>query len=265
MKGSFAAGLALALLLPASALAQSPFDGTWRLDPSTVHSTGGTPAAISIKDGVYQFEEHGSPTLKVKADGADHPVTGFHGYNSVAIELVNDHTVKETDKQDGKVVGTSTATVAADGKTSTVAFTDHTGPRPASGEFVVERVGEPLRGSNAVAGRWKFSHYASLNDPSDNVTLEVSGNQVSLGDEAGGDSFTATIGGKPVPFMRDGKPSGTVSAKRLAHNTLRFTYAKDGEVSHTTTLKLAGDDRSLEMIIHDPHTGATTTMVHHKA
>lgn len=265
MKTLFAAGVALALLVPVCAWAQSSFDGTWKLDPSTIHTTGGPDTVISIKDGIYQLQELGHPTLRVKADGADHLVTGFPGYNSAAIELVNDHTVKETDKQDGKIVGTSLATVAADGKTGTLTFTDDTGSQPAKGEAIVERVGQPVPGSNAVAGRWKLTHYVSLTDPANNVILKLTGNQLSRSDEAGAYSFTATLGGKPAAVTRDGKPSGTVSAKQVGETGLSLSFAKDGKVTHTMILKLAKHARSLEMIIHNPHTGATTTMMHHKA
>lgn len=265
MKRLFIAVLALVTLVPACALAQSPFDGTWKLDPSTLHWSGTPGAVVSIQDGVFEFRAPGEPTLRVKADGADHPVTGFPDYNSVAIELVNDHTVKETDKNDGKVVSTSTISVAADGKTATDAFTDNTGPKPASGELIVDRVGKPVSGANAVVGRWKRSHFASLTDPSDNLILKVTGDRLSVGNEAGEDSYTVTLGGKPVPFTRNGKPSGTVSAQQFGKNSVRLTYANDGKVTHTMTLKLASDDQSLEMIIHDPRTGATTTMVHRKA
>lgn len=153
MKRVLIAGVAFALLVPVCALAQSVFNGTWKLDPATLHMSHAKVETISLKHGVWECKgcgESGS-TIKVNADGADHPVTGQSGFNTVAIEVINDHSVKEIDKMDGKVVGTTIGTVAAGGKTSTLQFTDDRGPKPASGTMIADRIGKPVPGENAVA------------------------------------------------------------------------------------------------------------------
>lgn len=264
MKRLIVAGFALALLVPACALAQSAFDGTWKLDPSTLHLSGDKGHVVSLKHGVYECKNCGPSTMKVKADGKDHPVTGNPDYDTVAIDVINDHSIKETDKKDGKVVGTSTATVAADGKTSTIEFTDNTGPKPASGTFVVERAGSAVPGENALTGTWKFGHYENLSDPSDTTVLKVDGNQITAGNEAGSSSYTAEIGGKAVPFTRNGKPDGTVSVKRAGKDSLRATFEKDGKTTRIMTITVAANGKTMQMITHNPHTGVTATMIHDK-
>jgi hypothetical protein len=265
MKRLLIAGLALALLVPACALAHSAFNGTWKLDPSTLHVTGGTGHVQSLKNGVYECSKGCGPsTIKVKADGTDHAVTGNPDYDTVAIEVISDHSIRETDKKDGKIVSTSTATVAADGKTGTVEFTDNSGPKPASGTFVVERAGNAMPGESALTGTWKFGHYKSLSDPSDTVVLNVVGNRITAGNEAGSSSYTAEIGGKAVPFTHNGKPDGTVSVKRAGKDSLRATYEKDGTVTRTVTVTVAANGKTMKMITHNPHTGATATMIHDK-
>lgn len=266
MKRLLIASLALALLVPACALAQSAFNGTWKLDAATLRVSHARLETISLQNGVWDCKgcgESGS-TIRVKADGADHAVAGQPGFNTVAIDVVNDHTVKETDKQDGKVVGTSTGTAAADGKTATVEFTDATGAKPASGTVVVDRVGKPMPGENAIAGSWKFDRYTSLTDPSTIMMVKVSGNQVTVDDAAGAGSYTADIDGKAAPFTHNGKPDGTVSVKQLGQHRLRSTFEKDGKVTRTVTVTVAANGKTLKMIIHNPHTGATTTMTHDK-
>lgn len=264
MKRLLIAGFALALLVPACALAQSAFDGSWKLDAATIRETHGTPTTTSMKNGVWDCKGCNGSHIKVKADGADHPVTGHPDYNTVAIDVINDHSVKEIDKQDGKVVSTSTGTVAADGKTATIDFMDDTGPKPASGTLIVDRIGKPVPDENAIAGRWKLARYTSLTDPSNTIVMKVVGNRITVGDEAGASSYTAEIGGKPVPFTHDGKPDGTVSVKRLGNNSLRATFEKDGKVTHTIIVAVAANGRTLKMTIHNPHTGSTTTMTHDK-
>src|SRR5215469_17058209 len=120
MKRSLLFGVALVSLLPAFAMAQSAFDGTWKVDLSKVQMPA-KPDVLSLKKGVYNCETC-TPPITVKADGDDHAVTGHPYYDSVAIKVVDDHTIQETDKKNGKVVATSTIAVAADGKTALVDF-----------------------------------------------------------------------------------------------------------------------------------------------
>ena len=54
-------GVVLMLAAPASALAASPFDGTWKTDPKTIASTG-KPMVTVLKDGVEHFPDTGRTT-----------------------------------------------------------------------------------------------------------------------------------------------------------------------------------------------------------
>ena len=59
-----------------------------------------------------------------KLDGQDYPTTGIYGQDAVALKLVNPHTIQETDKLKGKVIGTETMTVSPNGKSMTIVATD---------------------------------------------------------------------------------------------------------------------------------------------
>lgn len=67
-----------------------------------------------------------------------------------------------------------------------------------------------------------------------------------------------------MPFTRHGKPDGTVAVSRVDARSLRSTFEKHGRVTRTITVTVAPNDKTLEMTIHNPHTGATTTMIHDK-
>ena len=60
--------------------------------------------------------------LSMKFDGKDYPVEGKApgGFDHIAIKKVNDHTYEVSQKREDKVVGSGKATVAKDGKTTTV-------------------------------------------------------------------------------------------------------------------------------------------------
>lgn len=261
MKRLLIAGLALALLVPACALAQSAFNGTWKLDPTTVHSSGGEAMIISLKNGMYHCNCH--PPIAVKADGQDHPVKGHDDFNTVAIKVVTDHTIQRTYKKDGNVVSESTIAVSADGKTATNEFNNNNGSDHAAGNVVLKRVAKGAPGSNAVAGSWRLDHVASASGNVFDPTYKVEGKTVTSTD-AGGDSYTANLGGKAVPNMENGKADGTVSVKMLGKNTLRETYAKNGKVTSTSTMTISADGKTMKMVDHNMKTGDTTTMTHNK-
>jgi hypothetical protein len=118
----FLAPLGAMMFAAGASYAQSPFDGTWKIDMSKVDFSK-KPDVFLLKDGMYSCKTC-TPPYTVKADGSDQPVSGHPYFDSVAIQVVNDHEIKETDKKGGKTVATSQVTVSADGKTAMVEFSD---------------------------------------------------------------------------------------------------------------------------------------------
>ncbi len=261
MKRLLIAGFALALLAPALAFGQSVFNGTWKLDATTVHQSGGEPMVISLKNGMYRCNCH--PPIAVAADGKDHPVKGHDGFDAVAVKVVNDHTIERTYKKDGNVVSENKITVAADGNRATEEFKDNNGSDHATGKGILKRVAKGASGSNAVAGSWRLEQVDSGSGNIFDPTYKIEGNTVTA--TAGGESYTAQLGGKAVPAMDNGKADGTVSVKMLNKNTLRETYAKNGKVTSTVTMTVAPDGKTMQMVVHDMKSGVTTTMTHDKA
>ena len=58
-----------------------------------------------------------------KLDGKDYPVKGWYQWNSVSLKRVDDRTIEETYKRDGKVVEVNKLTVSPDGKKMTTVET----------------------------------------------------------------------------------------------------------------------------------------------
>lgn len=259
MKRLLFAGLTIALLVPACALAQSMFNGTWKLDPSTVHAFGGKAMVVTLDHGMFS-RSNADPAFKVKADGKDHAVSGHKGYDTVAVEVINDHAIRETDKKDGKVVSVVTATAAANGQTATVKMNN---PGRFAATELVDRVGMREPGSNAVAGSWRFARVIDASGKAFAPTYKIDGGTVT---ESGmdGSGYTAKLGGKPVPHMVNGKPEGMVAVAMLGKNTLRETYTKDGKVTDTDTLTISADGKTMMMVGHDMQDGGTTAMLHYK-
>lgn len=258
MKRLLIAGLALALLVPACALAQSAFNGTWKTDVSSMKGTG-KPFIVHLKDGM--FECNCVPPVKVKADGEDHAVSGHPGFDTVAVKVLNDNSFQETHKKNGKVVGTMTFTVAADGKTGTYEFTDTSGQSPVNGKLVFDRADKGASGSNAAAGTWKLKNFANLSANAMTFTYKVDGDDVSFNDPTG-DSYTAKINGKAVPYTEGSGITGTtVAVKRQGKDSLRETYRRDGKVASWDTLTVAANGKTMTTKSHnvkDDHSMTST-------
>ena len=257
MKRLLVAGFVLALIMPVCAFAQSAFNGTWKTQLSSVKGMGSL--TIHLKNGMYSCS-CSVPPVTVKADGAYHAVTGQPGYDSEAVTVVNDHTLHLMQKKDGKVVYDQTVTVAPDDKTATFEFTDSSGTSPVTGKGVVDRVGKTTHGSNAVAGSWKFGHWESLSDNARTFTYKVDGKQVSYSDPTG-DSYTAEIGGKAVPYTGGGVSGTTVSVRQIGRNKLRETFMRDGKVTHTSTMTVSADGKTMKAVNRNRQNGMGNTVV----
>jgi hypothetical protein len=131
-----ARGLLLAALLtgagasPAAELLD-PAIGTWKLN--VAKSTGNNLPKSEIRtfatagDKVLlTFKRVGTDGRETtvqttyRLDSKDYPITGSRDYDALNAHRVSANTVQSTQKLAGKVVGTSTRSVSADGKTMTL-------------------------------------------------------------------------------------------------------------------------------------------------
>ena len=210
------------LLLPVMALlftsviapAQSALDGTWKADLSTAQMPK-KPDVYLLQGGMYHCKTC-VPPIDVKADGQDHKVTGHPYYDSVSIKVVDDRTVEETDKKDGKTVTTSKVMIAPGGKTGTVEFNDSSatnGGAPITGKIEITRVAPGPAGSHAVSGSWRTSKFENLSDNGITITYKVDGDVLNMSTPTG-QSYSAKLDGTEAPYKGD--PGTTsVSVKSL--------------------------------------------------
>src|SRR5438876_1167810 len=122
MKKLLLFGLLIALVVSVPAIAQSAFDGMWKFNLNDAQFPK-KPDVFVLQDGIYHCKTC-VPPIDVKADGQDQPVEGHPYFDSVSIKVVDDRTIEETDKHDGKVINIARMTVGSDGKTMTVKVED---------------------------------------------------------------------------------------------------------------------------------------------
>ena len=97
--------------------------GSWQINKVNVSENGVTTTYKSNSDDLTMSTPAGEG-YTAKLDGKDYPYTGAFFANAVSLKRVNDHTIEETDKRDGKVMDVSKMTVSSDGKTMTVVVTN---------------------------------------------------------------------------------------------------------------------------------------------
>ena len=181
MKKPFFAALPALLLMPKLATAQNAFDGTWKMDTSKFDFPK-KPDVLLLQDGIYACKSC-TPPYNVKADGTDQSVSGHPYYNTIAIKVVNDHSIEETDKKDGTVVGNSASTVSSDGNTMMFTFTDSSntnGGPPVTGKGEAKRKEKGPAGSNAISGSWQTTKIEGLSDNATVWTFKVCGDEITM-------------------------------------------------------------------------------------
>jgi hypothetical protein len=240
MKKIYLVALLGLLLIPVLAAAQSAFDGTWKVDMSKVDFPK-KPSVYLLQNGMYECKTC-VPPIEVKADGMDQAVTGHPYYNSVAIKVVNDHEVEETDKKDGKTVGTSTMMVSPDGKTMTFQFTDssNSNAAPVTGTGESMRMGaKPAAGANMISGSWRTTKMENISDNGITWTYKVTGDELTMTSPTG-QSYTAKLDGTDAPMKGD--PGITmVSVKKMGTDTIEETDKRDGKVIGVMKATVSGN------------------------
>jgi hypothetical protein len=242
------------LLAPAAALASSAFDGTWKLRPDSV-KTSGNPDVIALADGMYTCSSC-VPEIKVKADGTDQKVTGHAYYDTVAVTVLSPTSVRVNDKKAGKPTIDLTYSVSADGKTLTGKVTDHTGAKVANQTFTATRVAAGPAGAHAISGSWQGGPVIAADEAASTLHLGMTTDGFSL--TWNGQSYDAKFDGKEYPMVGD--PGHTsVTLRKIDDNNVEETDYRLGKKTDVIHLAAAADGKTVTITDKDVRQGQTTT------
>ena len=242
--------LTAALLLPAVAFAGSSFDGTWKARLDSMKMTG-KPDVLQIADGEYSCSSC-VPAVKVKADGKMHKVTGHDYYDEVSVRVISASSIEMTQKLAGKVGGSVTYTLSADGNTLAGKFTDNSGAKTVTGAFTETRVAAGPAGSHGISGSWQQGAVGDMSDAGRDVVYESSGDHFRM--HANGMHYDAKFDGKEYPIVGD--PGHTrVTLKKVDANTVEETDHRQGKVTDEIRLATAADGKTMTItdkdVVHD--------------
>lgn len=258
--GAFTLFLSTALWAPASSFAQSNFDGTWRtnMDQSKISPK---PNVWSVNKGMYECSTC-SPTISVKADGEDQPVTG-QSYDTISVREVDSKSIAITTKKSGKTMYDQTRTVSDDGNTLTIKVEYHPkdSDQTISSEATFTRLGKAAAGANETSGSWRINKVKETENGRTS-TFKSNGDELSFFTPTG-ESYTAKMDGKYYP-VKGAYGWDSVSLKRIDDHTIQETDKRDGKVIEVLKMTVASDGKTMTTVATNTLTNRTSTYVAEK-
>ena len=239
------------LLLPAAALAGTGFDGTWKTNMESLKTTG-KPLVLLLAGGEYTCSSC-NPPYTVKADGADHKVTGQAYFDTAKVRVTGPNSAEIVLKQGSKEIVRFSDTVSADG-TLASKVTNHMGTKTVTDELTAKRVGAAPADSHPLSGSWLEQEHVAGDLRPVQYRMTAKGFQMRWN----GQSYDAKFDGKEYPVVGDpGKT--TVSLKKIDDATVEEDDHRQGKVVDEIRLALAKDGNTITVIDRDIARGQTIT------
>jgi hypothetical protein len=258
MRTSLPLMLLSVVAMTGAAASETSYVGKWKLNPAKSDFGESTITFEESSDGAIKVTADGQ-TYTVKADGKPHPTpwgtsvtwkAGADGKSWERAAYVN-----------GKVTGTSTLKLAADGKSLTV------DAKPIAADGTVSSdtaVYERVSGASGLSGKWKTK----------NLKIGAPGTMILAANGADGVTITfveekgtcaAKFDGKDHPATGPIWPSGwtCVVAKQEA-NGFDVMWKKDGKAMFGDSFRVAADGRTLTDISKAPATSESVKAIYER-
>ncbi len=240
------------LLLPAAALAGTGFDGTWKTNMNSLKSVG-KPLVLLLAGGEYTCSSC-NPPYTVKADGAEHKVTGQAYFDTARVKVTGPNSAEIVLKQGSKEFVRFSDTVSADGTMLTSKVTNHVGVQTVTDELTAARVAAAPADSHPLSGSWVEQQHVGGDLRSVQYRMTADGFRMRWN----GQSYDAKFDGKEYPVAGDpGKTS--VSLKKIDAATVEEIDHRQGKVVDEIRLALAKDGNTITVIDKDIAHGQMVT------
>ncbi|HXZ81793.1 MAG TPA: hypothetical protein VEG30_17835 [Terriglobales bacterium] len=241
--------LLLMVQVALAAWAQSPFDGSWKVDLSKSQPPK-KPDVFVLQNGTYTCKTC-VPPVSVKADGSDQPVTGHPYYDTLAIKVVDDHTVEQSMKKGGKPTVSEKDVISADGNTINADWTDSTPTSggPVTGKTKMTRVAKGPSGAHLISGSWRTEQISDMGDNGLLITFKGTGDGLEMSTPTGA-SYSAKLDGKDVPYKGD-LGITSVSLKAVSANSIEETDKREGKVISVTKISATPGGKTLTFDVDD--------------
>lgn len=241
------------ITLPSAGLAQSVFNGTWKVDPGSYKTT--RQLTFTLKNGVYKVRSIGQLAYQIKADGHFYKVKGQQGFDAESVRIIDDYTVETTREKNGKKFRNATFFVNPGGKSSTASVEVIINNRHLKYNSTWERVTKGRGGSHAISGTWRMQrvHHST----SSTMTYKIQGNSIDF-QSSTGDSYHAKLDGTETTVTGD-KSGEKISVVMLSSHKLREIYWVKDKIGNVSVTTVANDGKTAKVVDHNLDTGNTKT------
>ena len=224
------------------------------------------PDVLSLAGGIYECHSC-HPPYRVAADGEEHVVEGNPRFDTIAITVVDDWTVRQVGRRGGVVVFESTTVVAADGRTTTETRTaakqvgevlepitvtpadePDSGPRPVLFRLSAARAGSVTPGAHLLSGSWRVVELDLVHHEED-TTYQVAADVLTMSDRMGR-SFKAGLDGAIAPYVGDARFTG-VSVTLIDERTIEESDLNGDTVVQVTRWQVDPDGRTMHVRFDD--------------
>jgi len=226
----------LGSILSLGMAADLPYAGKWKINLAKSDFGQTTITFENLPSGEWQSTAYGI-TYKFKMDGKGYP-DGMGG--TAAWKAIDANTWELVARANGKVTGTDSLKLSADGKT----LTDSAKQMKANGGSMESTtVYQRVSGGPSLAGKWKTQ---KVSGASGVVEMTPSGTGgLILKDLDMGMSCDAKLDGKDYPCTGPMLPPGFTVAMKNAAQSLDLTVKKDGKTFVNSTYTVSADGKSM--------------------
>jgi hypothetical protein len=229
------AGLAAAALMAA---AEASYFGKWKLDAAKSDFGDTTFTVSQTPAGDMQYSADGQ-TYTFKIDGSEYPA--LFG-DTAAWKSIDANTWEVTNKLNGKLLGTDTYKLAADGQSLTV---NSKGPKPAGGTFDDTITFQRIFGTSGIIGKWKTKNFkSSAPDVMEFVAAGADGMAFNIIDQQAVcnlkfDDMDYPITGPTMP------PNMTLAIKKSGARAFDATVKLGGKALYRSTFTVSSNGKTL--------------------
>lgn len=227
------------LALPAgpALAADSPWTGTWKLDPAKSQLTGQTFTYSQGPGELLHYEDGSSTSFDFGIDGKDYKL---YSNRTISWTAAGPNAWDTVVKAEGKVRSKGHFELSADGKTLTTVFT---GTKPDGSAFREEDTLARVTGTGGLIGTWRTAKVVGPSGPQTFVIaapapgvlhVDVPDMKANVEERTDG-SFHPLIGAAP---------GTTISTKRLSPTKLRYVFKINGKTDNMGEWTLATDGGS---------------------
>ena len=247
--------LLILLLLAPAAFGESPFDGTWVLEPPVPQK----PIEYSLVEGVFHSSDWAN--VEVNADGRDHKVVEGDYWDTLNVRVVDTRTVQIIARKDGKTMFTELAQVSPDGSTLTQQIKDSTQAQTVTIETLAHRVEKAPTDAHLISGSW-HAYQVNRSNNASLITYKCTSEGFS-GATPLGEKFAAKFDGKFYPVEDD--PGHTlVAAKLINPTTVELAHKRKDKIVSVARLSVTPDGKTLHVVFENKDLGTTTPYDFHR-